>query len=252
MRLLNPVAWLGALLVALPIAIHLFSRQPARTVAFPSLRFLDITRVLPTRRTSLTDLLLLLLRVLIVLSAVFALSQPLFATGGGASIARAVIVESADSSAAGLAVDSLLPPAAQRLVTHAPQARDNFSGALAWLRAQLGSRELGVGRADVRRVALFTRRAADSVGCARDRRLARTPSRGAVVSRDVGRTRGRRECDRDCIGGARCCRRLGGGWWLSARDCGRDAGRGQSRVVARSSAAGRATVDGRRARASAL
>ncbi len=146
MRLLNPVAWLGALLVALPIAIHLFSRQPARTMAFPSLRFLDLSRVLPTRRTKLTDLVLLAVRVLTILLAAFALTQPLWARAIGANgdVSRVVIVESAARDRAVLEprADSLVQSAAQALRVTTPTAASAIPGALAWLSLQHTTREL--------------------------------------------------------------------------------------------------------------
>lgn len=151
MHWLNPVAWLGALLVALPIAIHLFSRQPAKTVAFPSLRFLDVTRVLPTRRTSLTDLLLLALRVLALLVAAAALAQPLWprTRSANGAIARAVIVESSggafgDSARAAQPADSLVASASQGLRLDTRDAHRAVAGALAWLRTQSGQRELAI------------------------------------------------------------------------------------------------------------
>ena len=148
MRLLSPIAWLGALLVALPIAIHLFSRQPARTMAFPSLRFLDITRVLPTRRTRLTDLALLAVRVLTVLAAAFALTQPLWARAMGANgeVSRVVIVETAalDSAVVEPRADSLVRLASQGLRVNSPSASSALAGALAWLRLQHTAREVVV------------------------------------------------------------------------------------------------------------
>ena len=66
MRWQNPWAWIGLLTVALPVLVHLFSRRPARVEPFPSLRFLDVSRLLPTRRTRLTDRVLLLVRMAMV------------------------------------------------------------------------------------------------------------------------------------------------------------------------------------------
>ena len=148
MRLLNPIAWLGALVVLLPIAIHLFSRQPARTVAFPSLRFLDVSRVLPTRRTKLTDLALLAVRLLTLLVAACALTQPSWSRARGMSsdVARVVLIESAraDNSVREPRADSLVRAATVGLRVSTPSIANALPGALGWLRLQQATRELVV------------------------------------------------------------------------------------------------------------
>jgi len=58
------------------VFVHLFSRRPARTEAFPSLRFLAASPLAPTRRTRLSDWPLLLLRLFTLTLAVAALAQP--------------------------------------------------------------------------------------------------------------------------------------------------------------------------------
>jgi aerotolerance regulator-like protein len=94
----NPWAWLGLLTVALPVLIHLLARRSARVQPFPTLRFLDTSRLLPTRRTRLQDVLLLSLRVTILAAAVSALAQPLFparrqARDSSRALARVVVVD---------------------------------------------------------------------------------------------------------------------------------------------------------------
>lgn len=76
MTWLQPWAWLGLGALVVPIVIHLFSRRPARTEKFPSLRFLATTELRPTRRTRLSDWPLLLVRLAILMAAVTALAQP--------------------------------------------------------------------------------------------------------------------------------------------------------------------------------
>ena len=152
MRSQNPLAWLGLIAVALPILVHLFSRKPARTAAFPSLRFLDLSRLLPTRRTQLSDLPMLLVRCAIVLFAVAALAQPLFhvrrESRGTVARPRVIVLDTLPT-----ANDSLTRAAAMRevaviaadnassLVIRTDSPRRALSGAIAWLREQ---------RADVR------------------------------------------------------------------------------------------------------
>lgn len=71
-----PAALLGVALIALPIAIHLLVRQHARTLAFPSLRFLRETQLAAFRRRTIQDAALLLCRVAIIALAAVALAGP--------------------------------------------------------------------------------------------------------------------------------------------------------------------------------
>src|ERR1700749_1932101 len=95
---LNPWAWAGVIGVALPILIHLLGRGHAQVLKFPTLRFLDASRLLPTKRTRIHDPLLLAVRVAILLFAAAALAQPLVLTNGRKAsldrgLARAIIVD---------------------------------------------------------------------------------------------------------------------------------------------------------------
>ena len=99
---LNPWAWLGLLGVALPVLIHLLGRGHARVHRFPTLRFLGASRLLPTRRTRIHDLPLLLVRIGAVALAVAALAQPLVLTAKRArsldrGLARAIVVDTSAS-----------------------------------------------------------------------------------------------------------------------------------------------------------
>ena len=76
MQWLNPWAWTGLVLLAVPIVVHLFSRKPPRIFDFPSLRFIEPSALRPTRRSSLHDIPLLLVRLAILGAAVMALAQP--------------------------------------------------------------------------------------------------------------------------------------------------------------------------------
>lgn len=77
MRWQNAAAWFGMVALVLPVLIHLFSRRPARVEPFPSLRFITASRILPTRRTRITDIALLMVRLAILALAVAALAAPL-------------------------------------------------------------------------------------------------------------------------------------------------------------------------------
>ena len=79
---LSPLAWSAALLVAVPIAIHLLSRTRATLVTFPTLRFIQSTRLASIRRKVLEDGLLLAIRCGIVIAAVAAFAAPVLMTRG--------------------------------------------------------------------------------------------------------------------------------------------------------------------------
>lgn len=94
---INPAALIALGLVALPIAVHLLVRQPARRIAFPSLRFLRETQLAAFRRRTIQDAPLLLCRVAIVTAAAFAVAGPVWQTpsrtaGYANRVSRAIVV----------------------------------------------------------------------------------------------------------------------------------------------------------------
>ncbi len=96
MAWLNPWVWVAGVLVAVPVAIHLLSRDRSRQVSFPSLRFLERTPLSAVARHRLQDIPLLLIRMAIVLLAVAALAGPIIVTPSrkaewASHIARAVV-----------------------------------------------------------------------------------------------------------------------------------------------------------------
>ncbi len=156
----QPWAWIGLAAIALPVIIHLLGLGRARRQPFPTLRFVEITRPTPTRRTRLHDPWLLLLRVLIIAAAVAALAQPLRRTGSrqqafAQSLARVVVLDTSRSVQRMLgaetaeAIDSLRR-IAQRLADEADVSRllesaspaDALAGAEAWLAQQRQRREV--------------------------------------------------------------------------------------------------------------
>jgi hypothetical protein len=93
---LAPAALIGLASIALPIAIHLLVRQHARSIAFPSLRFLRETQLAAFRRRTVEDAALLLCRIGILVAAVIALAGPIVQTasrtGGYAKrVSRAIV-----------------------------------------------------------------------------------------------------------------------------------------------------------------
>ncbi len=158
MTWLAPWAWVGLALLALPVLIHLLGRGPTRRVAFPSLRFIEVSRLLPVRVSTLHDRMLLLLRLLILAAAVAALARPLLPTPVDPSLVpplvRALIVDTSrsmfrDSPDGGRTVDE-----ARRLAIQMESEADLvrtmatitpagvLPGAVGWLEQQAGRREL--------------------------------------------------------------------------------------------------------------
>ena len=157
----NTWAFTGLLLLALPVLIHLLSRKRAVLQKFPSLRFLDVTRLLPTRSPNLSDIPLLLVRLGILAAAIFALAQPLYLSATrkqslNASLARAIVVDTSSSMMrAGAGSKTLADSArtlAEQLATAASASvvlqTSNVSGVLAgadaWLAMQPGRAEVVV------------------------------------------------------------------------------------------------------------
>jgi hypothetical protein len=94
----SPAVLTAAVLIGLPVAIHFLARDRSRRVLFPSLRFLETSKLASVRRRVLQDLPLLAVRTLIVLVAVAALAGPIFVTSArqerwAQRVARAVVLE---------------------------------------------------------------------------------------------------------------------------------------------------------------
>lgn len=181
MRWLNPVALFGAVALVLPVLIHLFSRKQTRVVPFPSLRFVAVSPLLPTRRTRLSDVALLMVRLAILATAVAALAGPLWARNRNAGDStraatattsvntagidvRALVIDTGTGfhrgnrdSAAVHSLDTLLTRlrAESKSVIDLPTTAPFYAipGAVDWLQQQQGSRELVV-VSDFRRGAL--------------------------------------------------------------------------------------------------
>lgn len=102
----TPIALLGLALIALPIAIHLFVRQPVRTLVYPSLRFLRETQLAAFRRRRIEDAVLLACRGAIIAAAAAAMAGPILEMSSrhaayASRMSRAIIVsgEAADAAA---------------------------------------------------------------------------------------------------------------------------------------------------------
>jgi Aerotolerance regulator N-terminal len=168
----NPWAWLGLATIALPVIIHLLGRGHARVHRFPTLRFIDASRLLPTRRTRLSDLVILAVRASALIAAAAALAQPLIvtarrSTAANAALARVVIVDtSANATANGrAALDSVrrASPLAREvtIATVIPTGDPSgaIPGAAAWLERQPTRGEIAI-------ISRFQRGALDSADVA--------------------------------------------------------------------------------------
>lgn len=158
MTWLNPAAFLGLLALAIPILVHLFGRRIARRQRFPSLRLLRDVRATPATRSRPSDLLLLILRCGVVLVAVLALAQPRWWSPDrqrNASVPiRMILVDTSASmhrltsegrtalDRARLLAREALDSAGEGMVVETAQPGANIAGAVSWLGARSGLREL--------------------------------------------------------------------------------------------------------------
>ena len=100
---LNPLALAGLAAAALPVIIHLLKRHRATRVPFPTLRFLTDSRAAAVKLRSLSDPLLLVLRVAAIAAAVLAAAQPDVVTSWQRArddrrLARAIVVDTSSST----------------------------------------------------------------------------------------------------------------------------------------------------------
>src|SRR5688500_15911818 len=89
MGLLAPLYIAGVLAVALPVLFHLIRRAPQGRQAFGSLMFLSPSPPRLTRRSRLSNLLLLILRAAVLGLLAFAFARPFLQRQAGADVSRA-------------------------------------------------------------------------------------------------------------------------------------------------------------------
>ena len=158
---LNPAALFALAAVAAPILIHLLIQRRAERFPFPTLRFLQPTRLAAIRRHLLEDLPLLAVRVALLAAAVAALAGPLLVTAARRQawdrrIVRAIVREGVGAE---LAPPALAPPERAdqgRPLRPAPHQERTFAGpslddgirrAIVWLdAAPPARREIGLRR----------------------------------------------------------------------------------------------------------
>jgi hypothetical protein len=183
---LQPTVWLTAVAIALPIAIHLLTRATRTPVQFPSIRFLEATRLSASSRQRIQDWPLLLLRVAIFVLAIAALAGPVLVTPAREAawrtrVARAVVLE--DRTAA--PEDELRSAAVARTFAR-QRLRDAIADGVRWLEQQdPGAREVVV-------LSTFRRGATDAADFAAvprqiGIRLVRTSNGSGTREREISR-----------------------------------------------------------------
>ncbi len=151
---LSPWALLGLLGVALPALIHLLGRGHAPRRRFPSLRFLDPSRLLPTQRTRIHDPWLLAVRAAIVALAAIALARPLWLSTNrkralDRGIARVAIVDTGWSTrrtvaAARDSARAFVRSVQAGIVVESAQPRGALAGAVNWLARERRRSEIAI------------------------------------------------------------------------------------------------------------
>src|SRR5690349_21078679 len=91
MGFVTPALIGGAVLVAVPIVLHLIMRRETKLVKFPALRFVQQRRMMNQHRLRLRQLLLLALRCAIIAILAFALARPTLRGSAGAGKDNAAV-----------------------------------------------------------------------------------------------------------------------------------------------------------------
>jgi hypothetical protein len=97
MSVLSPLFLLGALTVAIPLALHLLKRQPDVRLKFSAVHLLRAAPVEHADRRRLRELILLACRIAALLLLVFAFARPFFASSAAAG-AQSTLVIAVDTS----------------------------------------------------------------------------------------------------------------------------------------------------------
>src|SRR5882724_9831908 len=98
MGFVTPALLGGALLIGVPIILHLVMRREVQKLIFPALRFVQQRKTLNQHRLQLRQLLLLLLRCAIICLLAFALARPTLRGSGvvgkeGQPVAAALVFD---------------------------------------------------------------------------------------------------------------------------------------------------------------
>jgi hypothetical protein len=133
---LNPAAWIAIAIVAVPVLIHLLVHRRAERFPFPTLRFIQPTRLAAIRRHVFDDIALLAVRSAIVAAAAAACAGPLILTSArraswNARLVRAIVVDR--RAAEGSAPRSGSEPSFRSQRFDAVSLSDGIHRAVAWL-----------------------------------------------------------------------------------------------------------------------
>lgn len=143
----QPWAWLGLAGLAVPIAIHLLARQQAVRVVFPTLRFIDASELNAITRQRLTDIPLLLVRLLMIALAVAAIAGPRFGSTAKAvddEPAHVTVYDMTASAASGRTDSFVDGPRPRRAHVKAESLPAGIQAAAAWAVRQSGQRDITV------------------------------------------------------------------------------------------------------------
>jgi hypothetical protein len=144
---IQPLAWLGVALLAIPVVIHLLARHRSRRVPFPSLQFVPIAQMAALRRRLIADWPLLIVRLLILATAVAAAAGPIVVSDSrreswNRRIVRGIVLAHADDEVMALAAEEARTSFANAQFSGLALA-DAVRDATDWFREQPpGAREL--------------------------------------------------------------------------------------------------------------
>lgn len=126
MNFLNPLALIGLAAASIPLVLHLLNLRRLKTIDFGTLRFLQELQQKQVRKLKLQQLLLLIIRTLLVVFAVLALSRPTIKSSLPllGSTSRSSVVILVDNSGSMEAADGGGP----RMLQAKRAAREVFSG----------------------------------------------------------------------------------------------------------------------------
>ena len=140
---LNPAALFAIAAVAVPILIHLLVHRRAERFPFPTLRFLQPTRLAAMRHRMLDDIALLVVRTSILVLAALAFAGPLVVTPGRRDAWNARLVRAVAATSSAIQPATTGEPAFLTKQFEEQSLRDAIHSAVAWLdRAPPARREL--------------------------------------------------------------------------------------------------------------
>jgi hypothetical protein len=143
----QPWAWLGLAGLAVPLAIHLLARHQAIRTAFPTLKFISASELNAIKRQRLTDIPLLLVRLLMIALAVAAIAGPRFGSAAAATDeepARVTVYDTSVSAASGRSDAVVDGPRPRRAIVRTESLPEGLKAASAWAVRQPGRREITV------------------------------------------------------------------------------------------------------------